>query len=188
MPAKSVKISEIVEEKHFDKNEKILGEIKRWEASEELESIDPSEITSEMSDQQEQYEVEYFYQKNNVHDRIFYLERINHRMREILKSQSFCIRKKANYPEKITCGLFAQDNVYKLYEWDEDMTEKGLRLARYEQKSSSCLRWMCCSYQRGYRTVGTTGNRAHAVTKSLRPFKVQLPCAKEPPVTAVFDY
>lgn len=86
MPAKSVKISEIVEEKHFDKNEKILGEIKRWEASEELESIDPSEITSEMSDQQEQYEVEYFYQKNNVHDRIFYLERINHRMREILKS------------------------------------------------------------------------------------------------------
>jgi len=55
-----------------------------------------------------------------VFDKIFYWERENDLMHELYKGQSFAIRKKANYPEKIFCGLLVYDNVYKLYEWDED--------------------------------------------------------------------
>ena len=91
-----------------------------------------SELTSQTSSaSQSDYDYEFFYQKNNVMDRIFYMERVNPRMKELLKSQSMMLIKKANYPEKICCGLISQDNVYKLYEWDEENTERGLRLARY---------------------------------------------------------
>lgn len=109
-------------------------------------------------------------------------------MHEILKGQSFVIRKKANYDEKFTCGLIVRDNVFKLYEWDEDLTEKGLRLARYEQKSDSCLKFMCWSFNRGYRTLGTVGNRSRSVTKSIRPFRMSCPWSPDKAFTACYDY
>jgi hypothetical protein len=41
------------------------------------------------------------------------------------------MKKKAVYTEKLSCGLLSFDNVYKLYELDEELVKSGKRLIRY---------------------------------------------------------
>lgn len=42
------------------------------------------------------------------------------------------MKKKANYLERICCSLISFDNIYKLYEWDENTVEKGIRLIKFK--------------------------------------------------------
>ena len=114
-------------------------------------------------------------------------ERTNPIMEKVLEPVSYVIKKKANYMEKITCGMHAMDNVYKLYSWNEDLVEAGPRLLRFKQESQSCLRHFCFSNLRSYYTVGDLSNKTKMVTKSIRPFKWLCLCNKKKPYTAVFD-
>jgi hypothetical protein len=40
-------------------------------------------------------------------------------MHELYFPDTFVIKKKANYRERILCGFLSVDNVYKLFEWNE---------------------------------------------------------------------
>ena len=53
-------------------------------------------------------------------------------MQELYEMDTFVIKKKAIYIDRLTCSLISTDNVYKLYEWDEDTVTKGKRLMRLE--------------------------------------------------------
>jgi len=48
--------------------------------TEELESVPASETDRDSDDENDNFDTEYYYQKNNVTDRIFYVERENKRM------------------------------------------------------------------------------------------------------------
>lgn len=41
-------------------------------------------------------------------------------MHDLYYGDTYVMKKKANYRERLTCGLISLDNVYKIYEWDED--------------------------------------------------------------------
>lgn len=56
-------------------------------------------------------------------------------LKRIFKHQSYVIKKKANYMEKLLCGVVTFDNVYKLSIWDENQVEVGKRLIKYKQDS-----------------------------------------------------
>lgn len=100
---------------------------------------------------------------------------------------AYVIKKKANYLERIFCSLITFDNVYKLFVWNEELVESGPRLLRYAQSSPGCIRMLCCSHFRSYRTVGEISNRTKMVTKSLRPFKFICPCNRNKAFTSVYD-
>ena len=52
-------------------------------------------------------------------------------MHELYYSDTYVINKKANYRERLTCGLLSVDNVYKIYEWNEQELCKERRLIRF---------------------------------------------------------
>ena len=41
-------------------------------------------------------------------------------MHDLYYGDTYVMKKKANYRERLTCGLLTFDNVYKVYEWDEN--------------------------------------------------------------------
>ena len=41
-------------------------------------------------------------------------------MEELYRKETYVIKKKANYRERLTCGIIPTDNVYKVYEWEEE--------------------------------------------------------------------
>lgn len=45
---------------------------------------------------------------------------------------TYILKKKANYLERLFCGLLSYDNVYKLYEWNEELVESGRRIIRFK--------------------------------------------------------
>jgi hypothetical protein len=51
-------------------------------------------------------------------------------MHDLYYGDTFVLKKKANYREKLTCGLLSVDNVYKIYDWDESNVCQGRRLIR----------------------------------------------------------
>ena len=58
-------------------------------------------------------------------------EKKNPFMSKLLAKNTFVIKKKAVYLEKLCCGLTTFDNVYKLYNWNEDLVEADERLIRF---------------------------------------------------------
>ena len=56
----------------------------------------------------------------------------NKLMSKLYSKQSFAIKKKANYLEKLFCGAASFDNVYKLYEWDKELVTAKQRLVRFQ--------------------------------------------------------
>jgi len=68
-----------------------------------------------------------------------------HPLEQILNKESYCLKKKSNYVEKLSLGILSQDNVYKLYEWEEDNIAKRLRKLKYVQKSRFGMRTIFCS-------------------------------------------
>lgn len=60
------------------------------------------------------------------------MEISNSLMEELLDTECYVLKKKANYVEKIYCGLNPKDNVYKLYMFDDKTCRKGKRIARYQ--------------------------------------------------------
>ena len=52
-------------------------------------------------------------------------------MHEMYFTDTYVIKKKANYRERLTCGLLSVDNVYKIYEWNEQDLCKERRLVRF---------------------------------------------------------
>jgi hypothetical protein len=118
---------------------------------------------------------------------LFTYERKNQLMQYIYSHDTYVIKKKANYLERISCSLLTFDNVYKLYNWNENTISKGIRVARFEQVSSGCIRACCCSHFRSYRTLGEISNKTKILTKSIRTFRWMCPCNKRKPITAVFD-
>lgn len=68
---------------------------------------------------------------SNIDDMIFMFERKNPLMEHMLLPNTYVIKKKANYLERIFCSLLAFDNVYKLFIWNEELVESGPRLLRY---------------------------------------------------------
>jgi len=46
-------------------------------------------------------------------------DHLNPKMQELYFTDTFVIKKKANYKERLTCNILSFDNVYKLYSWDE---------------------------------------------------------------------
>jgi hypothetical protein len=115
---------------------------------------------------------------SNIEDHIFLYERKNPQMEYLLYSNTYLIKKKANYLERLLCGIITFDNVYKLYNWNEDLVESEERLIRYKQQSYSCIRNLCCSQLRSYRTTGEKSNKTGMLTKSIRPFRWNCPCNK----------
>ena len=66
-------------------------------------------------------------------------------MHELYYSDTYVINKKANYRERLTCGLLSVDNVYKIYEWNEQELCKERRLVRFQQFSPFTMRFFCPS-------------------------------------------
>jgi len=66
-------------------------------------------------------------------------------MHDLYYGDTYVLKKKANYRERLTCGILSMDNVYKLYEWDEDTVAQGKRLIRLQQYSPMSMRMICCS-------------------------------------------
>lgn len=112
---------------------------------------------------------------------------INPFMADLYQDLTFVIKKKANYKERLTCGLWAQDNVFKVYEWREDSVTKGRRVLRLEQFSPGPVRLCCGSQLRPYTTFGEASNRARLLTKSIRSFRWPCPLNRNKPATSVFD-
>lgn len=108
-------------------------------------------------------------------------------MNDLYIGDTYVIKKKANYKERLTCCLLSTDNVFKIYDWDELTVTKGRRLIRLEQFSPLTMRTLCCSQQRAYRTIGDASNRSRILTKSIRSFRWMCPCNNRKPITAVFD-
>lgn len=108
-------------------------------------------------------------------------------MEQLLQMDTFVLKKKANYVERLICSLIPEDNVFKLYEWDEQDVKKGVRLLKFKQTSPDCIKFFCCSHCRSYLTVGRSSNRKKHLTKSIRTFRWMCPCNRRKPVTAVFD-
>ena len=52
-------------------------------------------------------------------------------MAALLHPNIYVIKKKANYLERIFCGILSFDNVYKLFLWNEELIEAGPRIIRY---------------------------------------------------------
>lgn len=59
-------------------------------------------------------------------------DHLNPFMEDLYTPDAYVLKKKANYRERLSCGLHAQDNVFKIYEWDERAVIKGKRLIRLE--------------------------------------------------------
>lgn len=59
-------------------------------------------------------------------------DHISSYMNELYFTDTFVIKKKANFRERLSCGLISVDNVYKIFEWDENTVTKGKRLIRLE--------------------------------------------------------
>jgi len=53
-------------------------------------------------------------------------------MEDLLHRDTYVIKKKANYIERLTCSLVAEDNIYKIYDWDEKLIQKGIRLMKFK--------------------------------------------------------
>lgn len=118
---------------------------------------------------------------------IFNYERVNPYMEQLYQRDTYVLKKKANYIERICCSLISEDNVYKLYDWDENEIDKGIRLIKFKQASPECIRMFCCSHYRSYRTLGRSSNNTQHLTKSIRTFRWNCPCNFRKPITAVFD-
>jgi hypothetical protein len=54
-----------------------------------------------------------------------------HPLQQILSKESYCLKKKSNYIEKMSLGILSQDNVYKLYEWRESDIKRKVRLLKF---------------------------------------------------------
>ena len=108
-------------------------------------------------------------------------------MEELFYRDTYVLKKKANYIERLSCSLLPADNVFKLYDWDENLVQKGIRLIKFKQMSPDCVRVLCCSHYRSYRTLGKSSNRTRHLTKSIRTFRWMCPCNIRKPITAVFD-
>ena len=108
-------------------------------------------------------------------------------MEELYHRDTYVVKKKGNYIERLTCSLIAEDNVYKIYDWDENNVQKGIRLIKFKQTAPECVRTFCCSHFRSYRTLGRSSNKTRHLTKSIRTFRWMCPCNSRKPITAVFD-
>jgi len=111
-----------------------------------------------------------------------------HPLEQILSKESYCLKKKSNYVEKLSLGILSQDNVYKLYEWEEDNITKRLRKLKYVQKSRFGMRTIFCSQVRNYRGQCFDSKSTHMLTKSIRSSKSFMSCNKRlPPKVCLFD-
>jgi hypothetical protein len=63
---------------------------------------------------------------------IFHYERTNPYMEHLYKYDTFVVKKKANYLDRITLSLVSTDNVYKIYDWNEKQVQKGIRLIKFK--------------------------------------------------------
>ena len=111
-----------------------------------------------------------------------------HPMQQLLAKESYCLKKKSNYIEKLSLGLLSQDNVFKLYEWEEDNILRKLRLLKYVQRSKFGMRTLFCSQFRNYRGTCVDSKGTHMLTKSIRSSKTHCSCNKRlPPRVSLFD-